>query len=103
MLNLPALRDLNMSDNPLAESAILSQFTNLTSLTVGRARVTNLVHFAGLRRLLSLEVWENGVTDISPLGGLTNLVRLDVSWNKVTNFAQLRHCGGWKTCPRISA
>ena len=56
----------------------LEYATNLTSLTIGWARIRDIAPLANLTKLTKLELSGNQIRDITPLANLTNLTSLTI-------------------------
>jgi hypothetical protein len=59
---------------------VLSVFTNLTKLNLGKNSITNLDSLRGLTKLVELNLCDNKLVDLKPLSSLVNLEVLDLSF-----------------------
>jgi hypothetical protein len=90
------LRHLDLSWNPLTNSAALLNLTNLLNLRLEHANIHDLTFTSNLTQLISLTVSDNKLTRIEPLSSLTNLCSLDFRQNQlqyidpITNLVQLQ-------------
>ena len=114
------LRELHLSENPIADLRPLANLTQLESLdlwglspdapnldlrplaglinlevlSLGQNRLADIHLLAGLKHLRTLELAHNDISDIRPLAALTNLEKLSLKWNRLADIhllAELKH------------
>ena len=81
---------LDLSGNPLADLAPLSQLPRLRTLSLHRVALTNLSFVPANLQLLLAD--DNAVSDLSPLMTRSNLSHLQLSRNQVSDLAPLAAC-----------
>ena len=86
---LPALEQLDLSNNHVVDLSPLAQLTSLKWLDLSGNAVVDLAPLARLTALERLDLSGNRVVDLSPLVRLTSLERLDLSGNLVANLSPL--------------
>ncbi len=70
----------------LSDISVLSNFPNLTTLTLKDQKIANVAPLSSLTKLQTLYLTKNEITDVSPLKSLTNLTKLDVSENHIKDI-----------------
>ncbi|MFC1716071.1 leucine-rich repeat domain-containing protein [Candidatus Poribacteria bacterium] len=68
---------------------MLSDFPNLTRLSLCRCGITNLTPLSKLTGLISLELWGNQISDLSPLSDLTELEWLVLGNDQISDITPL--------------
>ena len=89
ILNLSALRELNLSKNQITDIRPLANLTRLTELTLSRNEIRDIAPLANLTNLTYLHLGENNIKDITPLANLTALTKLRLSRNQITDLNPL--------------
>ena len=89
LAGLANLRQLNLSDNGLADIGALASLGQLQELGLAGNRVADLSALRGLTRLTLLELNGNLVTSLSPLAGLTELLALLAEDNAIADLSPL--------------
>ena len=69
--------------------SFLARLTNLKSLSMHDADISDLSPLAGLTGLEELTITNSGISDISALAGLTELVRIDLARNEISDISPL--------------
>ena len=70
----------------LSDISALSNFPNLTTLSLVNQKIADVGPLSGLAKLQSLNLSKNEIKDVSPLKSLTNLTKLDVSHNHIKDI-----------------
>ncbi len=74
---------------PLADLDGIQYCSNLKSLILEYAEITDISILAALSGLESLNLAYNEISDLSPLSGLTNLTDLNLNYNQVSDLSPL--------------
>ncbi len=67
----------------------LSDFSNLSELTIRNYKVHNLEALSNLTNLTQLELWNTNISDITPLKELTGLKELELSSNQIRDITAI--------------
>ena len=67
----------------------LSEFVNLTELSLVNNQISDISELSGLTDLTYLDLGDNQISDISVLSGLTNLTYLRLSGNQISDISAL--------------
>lgn len=85
----PALQNLYLSGNNIADLSALSSAADLRIVDVSNNRLTNLDGLGSHAYLLSVTAAGNSLTDISALAALPRVTTIDVSNNQLTDLSAL--------------
>jgi len=90
LAQMPALRELTLSDGPADQVPQLAAFGRLTHLDLRYTKFSDLAPLAALRRLRALDLSCTLVSDLTPLAGLTTVKSLSLfACEAVTDLAPL--------------
>ena len=87
--HLSKLFDLDGSNKGIKSLSGLENASEITSLTLNKNEITDLVPLSNLGKLDWLELSNNRISTINSLANLTNLVGLDLSNNIITDVSAL--------------
>lgn len=85
--DLPALRELDLSDNSINNLTPLAGCTTLETLDLHQNALTSLSSLTMLTGLKKLDVSRNALQSIAPLTNCPLLEELDISYNKLTDIS----------------
>ncbi len=87
-IGLP-LRELDVSDNPIADATALSALTDLHTLDLSGTELSEIGFLAGMSGLRRLALKRNWISDIAPLELLVNLSSLQLDHNRISDLSAL--------------
>lgn len=85
------LREIDLSDNLVADLSELSGLENLTTLELEKNRVSDLTPLKNLKNLRKLDLYINEVSDITAIEDLTDLEVLDIRNNNISDINAVRN------------
>jgi internalin A len=94
---LPALEDLTLEDDRLADIGFLAGAKRLRKLALARNKLRDVTPLAKLVKLEVLDLGDNAVADVSALAGLAALKRLELRDNPVADLTPLKHLHALET------
>ena len=95
LANLTALKSLHLwtvssSNTPPLDLRPLATLINLEELSLGNSRISDISPLVGLTKLQELYLSHNNIENIQSLVGLTELRTLSIEGNLITDFTPLR-------------
>ena len=87
--DLTALRQLQISDNPITDITPLTRLTQLIELSLHQCQISDITPLADMTQLRALSAYSNQITDITPLSRLTQLYELAVSECQISDISPL--------------
>lgn len=92
-LNLPALRQLDLSDNPeFSQLSLLSGCTQLEELDFSVTKVSDITVLSSLTGLTGVNGSETEVSDITPLAELTELLEIRFAFCRIETIEKTFKC-----------
>ena len=91
LIDFPALKKLNLSDNQISKLEGLDGLTSLTGLSLRNNQISKLEGLDGLTFLTGLSLSENQIRKLEGLDHLTSLRRLNLSGNQLIKLEGLEH------------
>lgn len=92
LVNLPALKELNLTNCGLSSIADLSGAPALKVLNLGNNTIRNMDALTTISTLEDLNLEHNAVTGLEALASLPNLTKLNLSHNSVYDLTPLANC-----------
>ena len=89
LIDFPALKKLNLSDNQISKLEGLDGLTSLTGLSLRNNQISKLEGLDGLTFLTGLSLSENQIRKLEGLDHLTSLTRLDLRDNQIATLEGL--------------
>lgn len=87
--NLPALKELNLSNNHISEISGLDHLENLYNLNLSNNEITEIKGLNNLRNLMFLRLDFNSIQEIKGLDSLKRLMTLYLNGNKINEIEGL--------------
>lgn len=91
ILDLHWLTSINLSNNPLSDLSLLSNFNELQSLTLRHNEIKDINFLENLTNLKQLDFRNNRIRNIQILSKLYNIEIIDLSYNNIKDLSFLEN------------